>query len=434
MSELSDRVTVVGEPTGERQNPSDLVGARSVREYLRDDETVEFAVVGTDDGLVRETDDWQTTESPGSASGVVVLVTDRHVVFAVGDCRDPDVDGDYVRHVDHAAVEDVTVTNSLLSTGFTVATEDVRLTVTPRETDGLDDVARYVERAQMQWRSAEEFFDGLGDELRALENEVADGDDASARRRRHEIQNGLSELGQTSSLHAVELPALESDRDRIQQRLDDALCRGYWYRARERTNDARQRRESGAVADAAAAYRDACDEYQSMVEFGGPRAEAFEDDALELANNPFDLEGVLANGLASCGQTLQNGAEPETGATAWPALLAGYEHLLSAVRIGGDRLDTDPDELRATVERVRQRTVDAYVEAAERFEERGDASYDDGDDDEADDRYDRARELLAEGRELADAHEEVATDSVEECADRIEEKRERSQWEWGGSQ
>jgi len=423
MSE-SNGASVVGDHDGSGGGIDGRLGGGSIQSYATDDETVTHLLLGTDDGLQRETDDWQTTEEPGPDSGVVVLVTDRRVVFVVGNCRDPDVDGDYVRTVEHADIREATATDSLLSTTFAVTTGDgVSLAVTPSDTDGLDDLASFVNRARMQWRSARDFFDDFNEALIAVEEAVADGNPDRAERRRQAVDNDLAELGQTSSLHAVELPALEADCADARERLDHAMCRGYWHRARTLIERGDEARSDGDLTAGATGYRDACSAFRAMVDYGGPTETAFHEESLAMTLGPFDVERALLDRLADCRERASDGeADP---ATVWPALLRGYDHLRSALGIGGRRLDTESDTLAVALKTTREEAAEAFGNAIRAAEERGDDASGDGDGDRARDHYDTALELLDERASV--------TGKVDESVrERITEKRERTEWEWVG--
>lgn len=426
MSQVSNGVTVIG---GGGQLPDQLVDASSVRTYVGDDEHVKFVLVG-DGELVRETDDWKTTEAPGPNEGVVVVVTDRRVVFVVGACLDPDVDGDDVRRVHHADVDDVGFTDSLLSTTFTVRDADgVEFSLTPAATDGLEDLCRFVTRASMRWEPAREFFDGLDDSLDELETAVASGDTAEARRQRKSVYERLSDVGKTSSLNAVDLPALDADRGDAKRRIADAFSRGYWRRARDLTETGDERREADGVLEAAAAYRDACEAAEKLVAEGGPAERAFDGDALAAALGPFSIVDALAERLAKTRRDLAD-ADLDARLAGCERVLAGYDHLQAAVADGGDRLEVDPADLQGQFGEQRQRIAEALERCVTTATERGEAA---DDDESARAQYQTALDALDQRERLAERHDDVPMpESIDAKRAELEDEIERTQWEWVG--
>jgi len=424
MSDRWNSETVVSDRSVTGQEGIDgLVGDGSIQSYVADDATVTYLVVGTNDGLVRETDDWETTEVPGPDSGVVVIVTDRRVVFVVGNCRDPDVDGDDVRVVDHANVEDASVANSLLSTRFTVTAADgVALSVTPTATDGLQDIANYVTKAARRWRSARDFFDDFGERLIDVEEAFAD-DEAAGQKRRRKLVKGLSDLGQTSSLHAIDLPALDADRDAARTRLDHATCRGCWHRARELIEAGDDHLAADALADAVTSYRDACAALRAMGEDGELAEAAFSEGSLAMELGPFDIEPALRDRLATCRERAADADVAVT--TVWPVLVDGYDDLQSAHRFVGRVLDADLDGLADATAAARSEAADAFDGAIKRAEQRGDEAEEAGDSDAAREHFEEALALLDERASVTGEHD---TDLRE----RLDEKVERSKWEWVG--
>jgi len=427
MSSNWNSVTVVGDPGTGAETPVDgHVGEQTIESYTDADETTTHLVVGTDDGLVRETDDWQTVEQPGTHSGVVVIVTDRRVVFVVGNCRDPDVDGDYVRSIDHADVENATATNSLFTTRFSVTdASGVVLAVTPTETDGLEAIATTIERATLRWQSANEFFDDFEKRLIAIEEAFAGGDDDTGRARRHRLIKELGDLGQTSSLNAVELPALDADCEAARTRLDHATCRGYWIQARGLIETGDGHVDAGELAEAVAAYRGACSAFQSLAETGGPTEAAFSDDSLSMDLGPFDLDDALIDRLDAC---RVRATHEDVAATAvWPPLVSGYEQFQSGLQRAGAELDIEPESVGETLDTVRQAADEAFADAIEAEERRGDDAQDDGDSEQARAHFENALELL-------DQRAAVTDEDDPDLRARLDEKIERSKWEWVGDE
>lgn len=414
---------------------TDLLGRASTAAYCRDDETVQFMLVGKDDGLARGSDDWETTQEPGPDSGVVVLVTDRQTIFVVGECRDPEVDGDYVRRVKHADVDDVAVESSLLSSTFVLTTDDgVRLSITPTTTDGIGEVTRYVERASLRWSEAPAVFDSLDDEVEAIRESVVTGDLEDASRRKRSILQSLRSLGQTSSIHHVDLPALDVDRQRARERLANALGVGYWRRLERLVEEADAERERGDVDAAAVGYRQACEAFDAMTSNVDTGRNPFSDvDAAgELA--PEHVGDALLGRLETCGERADDAADPTVALSAWVALLEGYEAVRSAVNLDPDAVNADPDEVHARLHRAARRTAGTTVDVAECFEERGDEAMAARDADEGREEYERAVSVLDQHRELAGRFDAaVDEDDAAAVRDRLADKIAQTQWEWGGS-
>lgn len=415
---------------GDAQDPDQLVTASSVESFVADDEAVQFVLIGDDGTLVRQTDDWKTTEDAGTDEGVVVLVTDRRVTYVVGESRDPDVDGDDVRRVHLADVADVDYSNSLLSTAFSLRNADgVEFSMTPVSMDGIEEVRKFVRRASMRWTSAREFFDDLQSDLRALEDAVANGDDERATRRRNRIYETLESVDNGSSFKSVDLPALDADRKTARRRIEAAIHRGYWYRARELTETADHARDEGRPADAAEAYADACECYFELVKGGGPVDRSFEAEAREGDLDPFTFGDDLAERLASIRLALTD-EDVANQLSGWQSLRSGFDDLKRALNLGANRLDVDVTSLGRDCVEARQRIADACEDLIGAAAERGDEA---DDTDLATERYELALEALAERERLADAYDAVP--EIEDADERraaIEEKIERSEWEWVG--
>jgi len=430
MSKRAKLTTVIGNSGGGGAVPDELVEASDVRSYLQDGESLKYVVVGTDK-LVRETDDWKTTEEPGSDGGVLLAVTDKGLLFIVGGCRDPDVDGDYVRRVHHADVEEVTINDSLLSSSFTVETRDgVVMKMTPASMDELTTVRQYVTSAHLRWKSAREFLTDLDADLEELESTVAAGQGDEVTRLKNSIYEEIISIGETSSLNSVDLPALDDDLDEAKRRLRLATGRGYCRLARDELGMAIEHRDAGALTDAADSLRVGAEALEKLIVDNGLRESQFGDDDAAQKLEPGQLtEAVSQEQAAIC--TLLSAESIDTQARTLPIIEDAVEHLDAVLADSGERLQIDTEELEAALEACRTDIAAAYEACANEFADRATT----GDDDDQDQRatLGRAIDAIDRRRELARESEYLAVDeSLAERREELEAQIERLEWQWVG--
>ena len=254
---------------------------------------------------------------------------------------------------------------------------------------------------------------------------MAAGDDDTGRARRHELIKELGDLGQTSSLNAVELPALDADCEAARTRLDHATCRGYWIQARELIQTGDDHVDDGELAEAVEAYRGACSAFQSLTETGGPTEAAFSDDSLSMELGPFELDTALMDRLDVC--RARAAEDDVTAAAVWPPLVTAYEQLQSGLRRVDTGLGTGPESVVETLNTVRQAAGEAFTDAIEADERRGDDAQDDGD-------SERARAHFENALELLEQRTAVTSEDDSGLRARLDEKIERSKWEWVGDE
>lgn len=434
MSKLWDQVTVVHNTgTNVISELNDSLVDPPLQATLPPEETPMYVVVGTDDGLVRKTDEWQTSEVPGSSPGTCCLVTDRRSIFIIGNCPDPEISGDYVQDISHAAVDTVTAKNSLLTTRFSIRSNDgVRFRITPTEFGGLEEAATYIRRAQAQWVRAEEFFIDFEQQQDRLTEAVANSEIDRARRERAKMLDSLSELGQSSSLYNIELPVLDQKRAEAKQRIVNAMCHGHWQRICDILETGDNQFEQGEMVGASEAYRDGCELYQSMVETGGPD---FSLPDIESANpefQPVTVHNALIDRLEESSQALSDRSLGTQREGLIP-LTTGIDYIDDGLQVIGNSPDISQQTISVRLTELRQQITSQLEECVKGFEERGDEAAESGDKEIAAQQYERGIDALDCQQNLVTTDDALEyTLSLGERRKILEEKIGRLEWQWGG--
>jgi len=117
---------------------------RPLRDHLGSDETVAQVLTNTRVGVTRVADA-ETTVEPGSDAGAVAAITDRRVVFVVGDPTTRD--DDFVAAVPFDDLEGIEKRSELLTQALVVeTTEGVRWDFTARTAAAVDQAVETLER------------------------------------------------------------------------------------------------------------------------------------------------------------------------------------------------------------------------------------------------------------------------------------------------
>ncbi|MFB6308382.1 MAG: hypothetical protein ABEH35_03550 [Haloarculaceae archaeon] len=432
MSELWDRVNEIGDSTRVvGGDPDNLVQADSIETYCQDGATIEYIVIGTDDGLTRQNDDWETTEAPGDDYGTVLVVTDMRLLFLVGDCRDPDVDGDYHRAVDLSTVESAAYESSLLSSELRIETDDgVQYSLTPTDDGGLNDAVEFIRRASLRWDTIEETIDEIDQATEEIEAALLSGDQRRASSARQSISQDISQIEQSSSLNRVELEAADRAIEDAKSDIRRAQVRGCLRRCALLLEEGDEELESAFGVQPVETYSEACEafaEAASSLVYG----ESLSDVAVDTAIPPADLGVELVARLNDCCDRIEDLSDPFERARVWELLVDGFERLDEAT--AQPEIGFEDDDVEFRLSWAVQQRADCLLDAVTQLEDEGDQLYDAGDGDDARDRYERAIDLAQQRRSMAESGYDAVDPVIDD--DRIEqlqEKLERTEWEWVG--
>jgi len=154
----NDSLSQLAADTWLRDNP--------VAAHLGSDEAVEFVLRNREVGLERAgTDDGQIP--PAEDCGAVAILTDRRVLFLVGD--PPTRTGDHVESVAYENVVEAVAKTETLTQRVLVETEETTYSFTARETNTVADVQSFLETAGEVYAACETHFGTAASARKTLE-------------------------------------------------------------------------------------------------------------------------------------------------------------------------------------------------------------------------------------------------------------------------
>lgn len=261
--------------------PAETLLQRPLRAFLDDDESVEQLLVNTRVGVTR-TDDTETTVEPGREHGAVAAVTDRRIVFVVGDPVGRD--DDFVATVPFDDIESVEQRSETLTQALAVATGDcVVWAFTARTADAVDDAVDVLND-----RLAQRALDRAGEC-----HDAATATDDPATRAEH-LEAALDAYRRAAELLGDERSRV-TEAERAAREDAEAVI----------TNLVAAHRDHGQEASAAAEWELAAENEASAFELFAEARDAY-DRALELARAypPGDPE-TIADERAAVVETME---------------------------------------------------------------------------------------------------------------------------------
>ena len=214
-------------PTGTwlRDNP--------VAAHLGSDEAVEHVLTNREVGLRREADDGpETQRPPADDCGAVAVLTDRRILFLVGD--PPSRQGDLVESVAYERVVEAVAETETLTQRVLVETDGERFAFTARETDAVDEVQSFLETAAGVYAGCE---DHLADAEDARDRLAAAVDEADWAACGDAINDARIALGEARALlEGTPFAPLRERVSSVRDEIDDLAC-------------VRHRRQAEALAD-----------------------------------------------------------------------------------------------------------------------------------------------------------------------------------------
>lgn len=226
---------------------------RPVRAYLGDGERLHAVLSNTRVGVERTDGDGTERIEPGGDLGAVAALTDRRVLFVVGQ-----PDGDEVAAVPYVEFADVEARTEMLTRTLVVETDGgVTWEFTVREAAALDDATSHLAAAVPA-----QFLERAEASRAAAERAAADSD----RERRIEALEAAVDAYRRATT-VIENPAVETaeTRDEAVAAIGD-LVDAYLARARSCRSVGNWEAESGDAEDALDRYETAADCFERALE------------------------------------------------------------------------------------------------------------------------------------------------------------------------
>lgn len=145
-----------------------------VAAHLGSDEGTEYVLTNRQVGLTREADGEERRISPAEDCGAVAVLTDRRVLFLVGDPRERQ--GDLAESVPYEAIVAAVAETETLTQRVVVETDDATYAFTARETDVVDDVQSFLETAAAVYADCQDHFSAVAAASDRLEAAIDDDD------------------------------------------------------------------------------------------------------------------------------------------------------------------------------------------------------------------------------------------------------------------
>lgn len=406
-------------PSGEEQTAG-ILTERPLKAYLEGDEPLFHVLTNQRVGLNRIGDE-ETTVRPANGRGAVASLTDRRVLFLVGDPAR--CEGDFVTSLAYSDIADARVETEMLTVRleFEMA-EGVTWSFTAREAD-VEELSAFLSTACDSWGEIETALETLRDHCGALSDRLMNSEwSAFDSREREAIETAdrareiAAELSTESVVDRTERVTADCYRlvyDRYvlegRAKLVGARARladGEFERCYERARTARERfKEATSIAQ--------------RYDVGDDRALSGLEQAEALAENV--LERPLSVARDRYEEATRKSEPPRRVETLEEAIDA-YRAVEALVTAPESDCSVDEETVNAEFRRTVDALIDARLASARNHRTAADWEWEADNDKAAYELYTSARDNLDRALELADAHPPGDADAIRERRDKLVEE------------
>lgn len=394
------------------------LGDQPFVEYLDEREQPRHVFFNEKQGLRYERDGDTQRMTPGSDYRAIAAVTDKRVLFVVGESSHDGIEGDQPISLPYTQISGVDAVDGMLRRRLTLTTAtDATWSFPVRNGVELAEIEAYVRRAVNTWERVAGACERAEQTLDHAREHLADDDvDGAAGAR----EDARSELDLATDL-ATEFSTDESDAIRrhvaaVEARyhrvtVDELLARAA---ERRRTADWHLERESyGAARDAYLDARETYDRAEPIAEEYAPdAADSVEAGRAAVEEALTDLQSLPLERAEHARRGAESVEDPEVAVTMWAETHARYRDALE-LEWGVDHghFKRDTDTLRVAVAYSVSRLIESRRALGTEHQEAGSWYFEVGREDEARRRFRKARAQFQRARELA---REYRAGSVEE--------------------
>jgi tetratricopeptide (TPR) repeat protein len=408
---------------------------RPLIEYLDESERVAFLLSNSKKGVREESGDGGTAYTPGDGYQAIAAVTDTRIMFVVGDAEQ--IDGDAMFAVPYTEIEDVKTNSGVLKKRVDVwTTSGTRWRFYVKSSVDLQPAADYVDLAAVVWTRVENQLGQAREHLARVSDLVDDREFAAAAEAGSEARAFVDEARRM----ATELTENRSDAvwEQIlgtEERLDAAVMNTHreWATYHEQEAERQWRKE--LYNQAYESYEAAREEYEAALDVARNQRFPDTDDLVaEIDDVRHDLDDLSKSPLQRAEQTrarAESLTDPAVAVEAWEEALERYQTTL-VLGWGDDekRFAGDSDEIRAEIETIVDRIVEARTELADGHEASGDEHFTDGTYERARRQYATAKDHLSQAIAVAEELRPSRLDELRarqtEVEDRVAVARERA--------
>ncbi|AWB27005.1 coiled-coil domain-containing protein [Halococcoides cellulosivorans] len=396
------------------------VGDEPVGTYLEDDEVPLFVLSNGKRGVTRETDDEATTFAPGRGYSTVVVVTDRRLLFVVGDGAD---DGDWVQSVSLADLEYTRTDQSLFRQSVTIETKDgTRWRFHPTDAD-LDALVSYLDEAAWRWSRAQDHLEDARSALvDASQSQFSEEFEAAAASI-DAVEQSLATANEIAdAFGSARGRGLQNRVAEVERRCEETAGRVSAARGSHLVEEAERAWQDGRFEDAYDGYEGAKAAFRRAIEVwndDGEKVEHLETLIDRIDENLDALSTAPIEGARTLYKRASDADDPETAVVRWERTLERYRTLLE-IDWGRDekRFDVDHDQAKARLETIIDELLSAYDRAATAAVDEASGAAENGEYVRAHDRFAAGRDFLESAIETG---REFAPDRIEGFDDRVAE-------------
>lgn len=408
-----------------RETPERLVD--SLADRLQDEEGIVHRVPGTET-LEHTTDDGTETIQAATSGGVLALVTDRRLLFAVAT-----ESGEQVVDVPYVDVRGIDAEDGLLRSTLTVSVWN-RGTygMDVPDSDALESAVSYLDEAADVWQQVVAALQDAREATGELEKHLEAGRAGQGHEARQTVIDKLDRADDHLQWVGIETAPLERRLEGAREEFYRAEIRARLARAKTLMTEARHQTDSRAYEGAYRRYWRARDHLENALMI------AIENDIQQPALIQSELERVgtrldhLEVRPLALGKQARERAEQtknlEDEVEAWQE---AFEHYRDALTAGwGTGLDFagDGDELRSRIESVVEKLIAARRAYADHLDQRAESHADRGELEHAQRRYQHAFEQLLEAEQFAREFRSGDPAEIRQDRHRIDSKFEAVRW------
>ncbi|MFB6308942.1 MAG: hypothetical protein ABEH35_06395 [Haloarculaceae archaeon] len=377
---------------------------------LRDGEELQHAMASTEG--IEYTKDGRKTSIEPREYHALALVTDRRILFLVGDensMREPEIE------LNLLDVTEVEQKDSFLSSSFFVSDGYETVRFVPEEGDA-GQVVSYIERIGSNWRGLQSVLDSAREEIKMYRIKKDEGSDTTKAERR--VENRIDRARSAANKY-VDAPndLLHAEVEEIVEEFEEARTDSRIRELEQKLDAVADADDHEAVCETLAEVDERLSEVRSAVDDEDKQATLDEIEAeLETRVSEYVDAAVSAHEAATDSEPPESLEQYE----------AAFQRFRAASRMGLPATNgLDPDEKHRT---VGTELIEQLEQQAEQFEAAGDEAGDD-----VEDEYERAKTALEHARSIAEDVPDVDPARFDEDIDRLDEAVERSKWQWGAS-
>ena len=390
------------------------------REYVGDGETAVFVLTDSDTGVERERDGARESIRPGKKYRAITVVTDRRVIILVGNAADGSD-----KRVTLPLVE---VTAARAADGKLVLTMSSGVTWRCHaDSDGIDEVATYVDTAADTWREVEATLDSV---KRAIVDATAhrdDGEYEAALDAMRAARDDVEAVQERTEAFTSQWPGdamvdrVDGIRDRCLETAADIRV-GY---ARATIDEGEAHWRDGEYEAARTAFEDAREAFEAVRSLAPRHRTAIDDVDEALDRLDRSIERLDDAPLRNAIDADRRARESEPSCEALDALAEARKRYAVVLELdpgtGERRFAGDRDRIREQREDVTDRFVETALEVGTDALDAGEWYCGSGQEELAVEELDRAIEVLDRGRAIAESERPA---HAEECRQKLSRARE----------